>query len=164
MDQRPSRLGHHTMSCSFLPTDSLQSTWRLTPTNDRSHHSSPLRNAYYKCKTLQSTATIPKNQRSRIHPRPLRLASPQIRFVLQKEKSPHNFHATIVSALENWVRDQAPLESTRASPAVHQLIHSQRQIGWTRFLRGFLSKQWQDYLEYEPSVTLKFTGEPMANP
>jgi hypothetical protein len=65
------------------------------------------------------------------------------------KKTPHNFHATIVIALENWVRDQAPLESIPTSAAVHKLIHAQKQIGWTRFLRGFLSEQWQDYLEYE---------------
>ena len=67
----------------------------------------------------------------------------------KKKKTPHNFHVTIVIALEHWVRDQAPLESTLASPAVHKLIHAQKQIGWTRFLRGFLSRQWQEYLEYE---------------
>jgi hypothetical protein len=55
----------------------------------------------------------------------------------------------IVIALENWVRGQAPLESTLARTAVHELTLYQRQIGWTRFRRGFLSKQWQDYLEYE---------------
>ena len=67
----------------------------------------------------------------------------------KKKKTPHNFHVTIVIALEHWVRGQAPLESTTASPAVHKLIHAQRRIGWTRFLRGFLSQQWQHYLEYE---------------
>jgi len=78
----------------------------------------------------------------------------------KKKQTPHNFHATIVIAIENWVRDQAPLESTLASPAVHKLIHSQRQIGWTRFFRGFLSKQWQDYLEYE----LNHNDEAPASP
>jgi len=67
----------------------------------------------------------------------------------KQKNTPHNFHATIVIALENWVRGQAPLESIPASAAVHKLIHAQKQIGWTRFLRGFLSQQWQDYLEYE---------------
>jgi hypothetical protein len=67
----------------------------------------------------------------------------------KKKNTPHNFHVTIVVTLEQWVRDQPPLESIQASSAVHKLIHSQKQIGWTRFLRGFLSKQWHDYLEYE---------------
>jgi hypothetical protein len=67
----------------------------------------------------------------------------------KKKNTPHNFHVTIVIALEHWVRDQTPLEMIQASSAVHKLHHAQRQIGWTRFLRGFLSQQWRDYLEYE---------------
>lgn len=90
---------------------------------------------------LRCTHSISQGFRSAL---PLKVSS-----YCRKKNSPHNFHATIVIALENWVRDQAPLESTLSSPAVHKLIHSQRQIGWTHFLRGFLSKQWQDYLEYE---------------
>jgi hypothetical protein len=62
---------------------------------------------------------------------------------------PHNFNTTIVIALEDWVRDRPPLEAVSTSPVVHRLIHSQRQIGWTRFTRGFFSTIWQDYLDYE---------------
>jgi len=67
----------------------------------------------------------------------------------KQKKTPHNFHATIVIALEHWVRNIPPLESIHSSAAVHKLIHAQQKIGWTKFLRGFLSKQWQTYLEYE---------------
>ena len=75
-------------------------------------------------------------------PQGLTTQSPHI---LQEEKD----STQLPRRYRYWVRGQAPLESTVASPAVYRLIHAQRQIGWTRFLRGFLSKQWQDYLEYE---------------
>jgi hypothetical protein len=68
---------------------------------------------------------------------------------IEKKKTPHNFHVTIILALEHWVQDQTLLESTVASPAVHKLFNAQRQIGWTRSLRGVLSQQWQNYLEHE---------------
>jgi hypothetical protein len=66
-----------------------------------------------------------------------------------KRKTPHNFHVTLVIALEDLLRDKPPLESIEAGQAVLKLIHAQKAIGWSHLLRGFFSDQWHKYLEYE---------------
>lgn len=67
----------------------------------------------------------------------------------KRNNTPHNFNTTIVIALEDWVRARPPLEAIEASSPVHVLLHAQRGIGWNHFMKGFLSQQWQTYLEYE---------------
>lgn len=67
----------------------------------------------------------------------------------KKKKTPHNFQVTLVIALEDLLRDKPPLQSIEVSSAVHKLIQAQKKIGWLHILRGFLSIQWQKYLEYE---------------
>jgi hypothetical protein len=69
--------------------------------------------------------------------------------LFNKWKIPIAFSTTLLDSLHDWFHGTPPLELRMNTPAVNVLIHAQRKIGWTRFLRGFLSTQWQRYLEYE---------------
>jgi hypothetical protein len=71
-------------------------------------------------------------------------------LTLCKKKSiPTNFQTTLIDILHDWFQGIPPLELSMNTPAVNALLHAQRKIGWSRFLRGFLSRQWSRYLEYE---------------
>lgn len=62
---------------------------------------------------------------------------------------PHNFQVTIITILEDWIRDKPPLQAVTNRPSVQALAKAQARIGWSRFLKGFLSKQWKVYLDHE---------------
>jgi hypothetical protein len=76
--------------------------------------------------------------------------------VCTKRNIPPAFRTTLLDALQDcWLQGLPPLELRSNSPAVNRLIHSQRKIGCPRFFRGFLSKRWLRYLEYEHHRTPK---------
>jgi hypothetical protein len=80
-----------------------------------------------------------------------------IKSLCKKRSIPLNFQTTLTDILQDWFEGIPPLELRMNTPAVNALIHAQRKIGWTRFLRGFLSHQWLRYLEYEQNHNTKPT-------
>jgi hypothetical protein len=72
-----------------------------------------------------------------------------VRTYCQQRKVPHNFQVTLITALEDWIRDKSPLQKVTNRPNVRTLAAAQSRIGWSRFLKGFLAEQWHEYLRHE---------------
>jgi hypothetical protein len=82
-----------------------------------------------------------------------------IRSYCATRGAPHNFQVTIITAIEDWLRDKSPLQNIKNRAPVHSLAAIQARIGWSSFVKGFVAKQWQDYLEHELNSTHSQTAD-----
>jgi hypothetical protein len=54
--------------------------------------------------------------------------------------------ATIVNVIQRLITNNDPIPADDPDPKIQLIRSAQSKIGWTRFIRGFLSKQWLVYL------------------
>ena len=83
-----------------------------------------------------------------------------------KNHAPKAFTTLFLKAIKDFLQDKSPLQGTPQTNVVNDLIHSQEQIGWHLFMRGFLSTLWERFLQAQILRQLptdkRLTMEPAA--
>lgn len=65
---------------------------------------------------------------------------------------PRAFRTTVITLFVDWfIGDDPAAPQPETHHPAHLLLQAQQQIGWDKFLRGFLAKSWETYLADERS-------------
>ena len=71
---------------------------------------------------------------------------------------PRTFSSTLHLALKSWLKSQIPMHDPYLTRELKQLAQAQSILGWHCMFKGFLTKQWQTYLEFTQRQQRKRTA------